>query len=112
MTTVNVTSVSNNVVVTENGTTTVVTVPETSVITATAVGPQGPQGPQGETALRERRHDWSSPYDYCGLAAVGSAENAAVWTITRLTINSSGDVTAVGTATNVTWTGRAGHTYT
>jgi len=47
MTTVNVTSVDNTVVVTENGSTAVVTVPVTSTVTAITVGPQGAQGPVG-----------------------------------------------------------------
>lgn len=48
MTTVNVTAVSNTITVTEgNGGTTVVTVPVTSVVTATTVGPQGPKGEAG-----------------------------------------------------------------
>jgi hypothetical protein len=109
MTTVNVSSLTNTVVVTENGSTTVVSVPSTSVVEAVTVGPQGPQGASGD---KERRHDWVSPYDYCGTAPLGSSESASVWRVTRLTINALGDVTATGVATNVTWTGRATHTYT
>lgn len=45
MTTVNVTAVSNTITVTEGDAgTTVVTVPATSVVTATTQGPQGPPG--------------------------------------------------------------------
>jgi hypothetical protein len=44
MTTVNVSSVTNTVTVTENGSSTVVTVPVTSTVTATTQGPQGPAG--------------------------------------------------------------------
>lgn len=44
MTTVNVNSVNNTVVVTENGSSTVVTVPTTTTVTAVTVGPQGPAG--------------------------------------------------------------------
>lgn len=47
MTTVNVTEVSNTVTVTENGSSTTVTVPITSVVTATTAGPQGPKGEAG-----------------------------------------------------------------
>jgi hypothetical protein len=50
MTSVNVSAVSNTVVVTENGSSTVVQVPLTSVVTAITAGPQGPQGPSGEVA--------------------------------------------------------------
>lgn len=44
MTTVNITSVTDTVTVTENGSSTVVTVPVTSTVTATTQGPQGPAG--------------------------------------------------------------------
>ena len=47
MTTVNVTSVTNTVTVTEDGSSTVVTVPVTSTVTATSVGPQGATGATG-----------------------------------------------------------------
>jgi len=44
MTSVNITTVTNTVAVTENGSSTVVTVPQTSVVTAFTAGPQGPSG--------------------------------------------------------------------
>ena len=44
MTTVNITEVTNTVTVTENGSSTVVTVPVTSTVTAVTQGPQGPAG--------------------------------------------------------------------
>jgi hypothetical protein len=47
MTTVNITAVENTIVVTENGSTTVVTVPVTSTVTAITQGPQGPKGDAG-----------------------------------------------------------------
>lgn len=47
MTTINITTTDNTVLVTENGNTTVVTVPVTSVITASTAGPQGPKGDAG-----------------------------------------------------------------
>ena len=50
MTTVNVTSVDNRVVVTERGNTAVVTVPVTSTVTAITVGPQGASGSGGGAA--------------------------------------------------------------
>lgn len=58
-----------------------------------------------------RRYDESGNYQYAGAAPNGSAEGAAVWTIRRLTYASSAYVTTQQ-ALNVTWTGRAGHTYT
>lgn len=47
MTTVNVTTTTNKVLVTESGTTTVVESPTTTTVTATTAGPQGPQGAAG-----------------------------------------------------------------
>lgn len=44
MTSVNITETSNTVVVTENGSTTVVTTPVTTVVTAVTEGPQGAAG--------------------------------------------------------------------
>lgn len=44
MTNIFVDSVTNTVIVTEDSSSTVVTVPVTSVVTATTVGPQGPTG--------------------------------------------------------------------
>lgn len=44
MTSVTVSAVNNTVVVTENGSSTVVTVPVTSTVTAITEGPQGPSG--------------------------------------------------------------------
>ena len=44
MTTVNITDTSNTIVITENGNSTVVTVPTTTTVTATTEGPQGPPG--------------------------------------------------------------------
>jgi hypothetical protein len=62
------------------------------------------------SAPRLRRHDFASPYDYCGTAPAGSAESAAVWTITRITVASNG-TTITGAATGVSWAGRASATY-
>lgn len=47
MTTISITTTNNTILVTENGNTTVVTVPTTSVITAVTAGPQGPKGDAG-----------------------------------------------------------------
>lgn len=49
---------------------------------------------------------------YTGQAPSGSAEGAAVWTIVKTTYSTAGLRLTLGTATNVTWTGRASHTYT
>ena len=50
MTSVNISAVKHTVIVTENSSSTVITVPETTVVRAIAQGPQGPQGPSGEVA--------------------------------------------------------------
>ena len=63
MTTVNVTSVTNTVTVTENGSSTVVTVPVTSTVTAVTAGPQGPPGASG------------AGYDFI------QSSSSAIWTI-------------------------------
>lgn len=51
MTSVIVNAATNAVTVTENGSSTVVTVPVTSTVTAITQGPQGPQGPAGPAGL-------------------------------------------------------------
>jgi hypothetical protein len=48
---------------------------------------------------------------YIGKALQGSSESSAVWTIKKSTFSSAGVRTSIGTAVNVTWTGRTGHTY-
>ena len=47
MTTVNVSTTTNKVLVTEGATTTVVESPTTTTVIATTAGPQGPQGEAG-----------------------------------------------------------------
>lgn len=96
---------ASRLVVTDNTHTTTVTVSPSPSILVSATGLQGPSG-----AL-SRRHDWASPYDYLGTALIGTIDSSPAWRITRLTINSAGAVTATGVATDVTWTGRASHTY-
>jgi hypothetical protein len=49
---------------------------------------------------------------YAGTSIDGNDEAAPIWTIVRSLFNAAGVLTGTGTATNVTWTGRAGHTYT
>jgi hypothetical protein len=49
---------------------------------------------------------------YKGQAGTGSSDSAAVWTIVKTTYSAAGVRLTKGTATNVTWTGRASHTYT
>lgn len=85
MTSVNVSSVSNTVVVTENGSSTVVTVPVTSTVTAITQGPQGPIGPAGPAGIvvdDAARVDKSIVY-YDVSSAQFKAD--AVWTTKTLT---------------------------
>jgi hypothetical protein len=62
------------------------------------------------------RHDLDSGFDYIGFALNGTAESSTGWTITRLTINSAGVVTATMTpnvaSSSVTWANRKNGTYT
>lgn len=67
--------------------------------------------PVSEGVALTRRHDIAGVHDYCGHAPIGSAEAAAVWTITRLTISPEGFVTAAQTATGAAWTDRLTLTY-
>lgn len=74
-------------------------------------GQDGADGADGADAtVHARRYEESGDYIYCATAPAGSAEGGAVWRITRITY-ASGVQTATGVATNVTWTGRAGHSY-
>ena len=52
----------------------------------------------------ERRHDFQSPYDYCGVAPDGTSESTPNWTITRLNVALNGTATT-GQATG-SWTNR------
>lgn len=54
----------------------------------------------------EVRTDWQDPYNYIGKAFKGSAEDSAVWTITRIEISASGTVVEEIILTNVKWTDR------
>jgi len=56
------------------------------------------------------RHDFVTPYSYCGKALSGSLETQSVWTITRIEVLSDGTTTTTS-ATNVDWTNRYTHTY-
>ena len=56
------------------------------------------------------RHDFVTPYSYCGKALSGSLETQSVWTITRIEVLSDGTTTTTS-ATNIDWTNRYTHTY-
>lgn len=76
-------------------------------------GAQGPVGPAGlDAPVSTIRIDSSIVSTlYVGRASQGSLESSAVWTVRKSTFDSAGVRTSIGTAVNVTWTGRTGHTY-
>lgn len=60
----------------------------------------------------EVRSDFVTDTAYIGLAPLGSAESANVWTIYKIVIDSGGNITSTTTATNVAWDDRLTATYT
>jgi hypothetical protein len=56
-----------------------------------------------------RRHQTTTNYDYLGYAVDGTSESSVGWTLTRLTLDSSG-VSAVMTASD-SWNNRVTATY-
>lgn len=67
-----------------------------------------PQRPTEYTVLVDAT---TSGTIYVGKAPIGIAQNAARWVITKSVYNAAGIRTSRGTASNVTWTGRASHSY-
>ncbi len=63
-----------------------------------------------DTPEASSRYDYAFPNSYVGSAPTGSAESASVWTIKRIAVAADGSTTTL-TASAVSWTGRAGHTY-
>lgn len=74
MTSVNISAVSNTVVVTEDG--------DTTVVTIATQGPQGPAGPSGLVVDETAKIDQSVIYYD---AAAGTFKADAVWTVPTLT---------------------------
>ena len=56
------------------------------------------------------RAAWDSPYHYYGTAPTGTAESATGWTITRMTTDADGTVTASASASGA-WNDRSTLTY-
>lgn len=80
---------------------------EPRVVTRTGLpGPAGRPGPN----LARRYDPGAGIYAYIGLAVAGADDGAAVWTVRRLEY-AAGVYVATLSATEVTWTGRAGHDY-
>ena len=63
-----------------------------------------------EDIINEYRHEWISPYSYCGVAPKGTGTNSSVWVITRIEVNLDGTTTE-GTATGA-WDDRTTLIYT
>jgi hypothetical protein len=91
-----------------------------SIDTATRMKPMFPnelkvKNPDGtyinSTVAVAERYDYDdSTTIYAGQAPVGTAVGTASWTITKYDLTDSNDASGL-IATNVTWSGRTGHTY-
>lgn len=57
---------------------------------------------EGDVQNNILRNLQSNNINFCGFAPFGSAENAAVWTVTKITVAANGTITKQ-TFTNVTW---------
>jgi hypothetical protein len=58
------------------------------------------------------RSDFVSGFMYIGIAASGSSESSAVWTIKKTLVTSAGAISTRTTATGVQWANRLSATYT
>ena len=85
MTTVNVTTTNNTVTVTEDGSSTVVQNPVTTVVTATTVGPQGPQGDAGSGFTLDQTAKVDKSVIYYDSAS-GEYKADATWTINTIVV--------------------------
>jgi hypothetical protein len=66
---------------------------------------------QDASTRRNANNSANNSINYCGVAlGTGVSESATVWTITRLTISTSGSITTA-IAINVAWTNRESATY-
>jgi hypothetical protein len=74
-------------------------------------GPQGAKGADGaDIPPRERRSDYSGSFSYCGFADIGIPESTSLWTITRITVLDTGNVTTA-VAVSSSWTDRYTNIY-
>ena len=80
------------------------------VLTADGSGGAAWEAPSGGTGGGERRYAFAEPYIYLGTAPAGTAEAATTWTLTRLTVDAEGVVTATESATDA-WDNRVTATY-
>jgi hypothetical protein len=87
------------------------TLPATAPTVGQVLGYNAPGISAWITAGRSyiRRHETTAAYDYLGYALDGTSESTTTWTLTRLTLDSSG-TSAVMRATD-SWTNRVTATY-
>lgn len=76
-------------------------------ITVTEIGNPGPQGSAGDAVeiAIQRRHDFVSPYSYCGKATGNPLDSDPEWTITRIEMAING-TTTTAQAVDVAWDAR------
>ena len=64
----------------------------------------------GGTGAVEKRHEWVSPYSYCGVAPNGTLDSASTWEIKRVEVLLDG-TTNIMSASLVSWNDRLTVTY-
>lgn len=64
----------------------------------------------GGAGAVEKRHEWVSPYSYCGVAPNGTLDSASTWEIKRVEVLSNG-TTNIMSASLVSWNDRLTVTY-
>lgn len=65
----------------------------------------------GGGGSNEKRHEWVSPYSYCGVAPSGTLDSASAWEIKRIEVLLDG-TTNIMSASLVSWDNRLTVTYT
>lgn len=64
----------------------------------------------GGAGAVEKRHEWVSPYSYCGVAPNGTLDSASTWEIKRIEVLLDGS-TDIKSASLVSWDNRLTVTY-
>ena len=64
----------------------------------------------GGAGAVEKRHEWVSPYSYCGTAPDGTLDSASTWEIKRIEVLLNG-TTNIMSASLVSWNDRLTTTY-
>ena len=59
----------------------------------------------GGAGAVEKRHEWVSPYSYCGVAPNGTLDSASTWEIKRVEVLLDG-TTNIMSASSVSWDNR------